>query len=186
MGSKEGERPDHDEAAASADPIATTLRYVDGLFGPGTGPRHVAFLDRIGNDALRETVHRCHAMEANTAEISLEENYLLGMCVLAALRSYGTAAMFAKVLMHLGTPRAKILEAVARLAMWVGPLPATEAALIVQGAVEQYEREGFASLSAWFPAPDKTENVRNSAPTLPPPSSPTSAVARAFAGEAVK
>ena len=101
--------------ATPADAVATTVRYVDGLFGSGTGERHVAFLDRIQNEALREAVHRCHAMEAETTHVSPQENYLLGMCVLAAVRSYATAAMFAKVLLHLGTPSPKILEAVGRL-----------------------------------------------------------------------
>jgi len=163
--------------AKSADPIETTVRYVDGLFGPGTGERHLAFLDQIQNSALRDVVHRCHAMEADTTLLSLEENYLLGMCVLAALRSYGTAAMFAKVLLHLGTPREKILEAIGRLSMWVGALPSAEASLVVQKAIQQYEEEGFAALDAWFP---QIEGVSNDAPTVPPPSSPTSAVERAL------
>ena len=161
-----------EEVSVNAEPIATTVRYVEGIFGPGSGARHAAFLEQIKNDALRDAVHRCHAMEANTAHVSLEENYLLGMCVLAALRSYGTAAMFAKVLMHLGTPREKILEAVGRLAMWVGPLPATEATFVVQRAVREYETEGKASLDVWFPA--TTEEAIHDTPTTPPPSSTTS------------
>jgi hypothetical protein len=164
-----------------ADSIATTIRYVDGVFGPGTGERHVAFLEQIQNIALRDVVHRCHAMEADTAFVSLEENYLLGMCVLAALRSYGTAAMFAKVLLHLGTRREKILEAIGRLSMWVGALPSAEATLVVQKAIQQYEEEGFASLDAWFPP---AESVSNTAPTGPPPSSPMAAVERALSAPA--
>jgi hypothetical protein len=170
MTSKTGEQSG--ELSANAEPLATTVRYVEGIFGPGSGARHVAFLEQIANDALRDAVHRCHATEANTAHVSLEENYLIGMCVLAALRSYGTAAMFAKVLMHLGTRREKILEAVGRLAMWVGPLPATEATFVVQRAVREYETEGKASLDAWFPkaAADPSQDT----PTIPPPSSTTS------------
>ena len=177
MDSREGEQTMNGEGAKTADPVETTIRYVDGLFGPGAGERHVAFLDQIQNIALRDVVHRCHAMEADTAFVSREENYLLGMCVLAALRSYGTAAMFAKVLLHLGTRREKILEAIGRLSMWVGALPSAEAALVVQRAIGQYEEEGFASLQAWFPP---VESVSNDAPTVPPPSSPTAAVDRAL------
>jgi hypothetical protein len=184
MDTNEGRGASRGETAEAAEPQRTTIRYVDGLFGPGTGERHVTFLDQIQNTALRDAVHRCHGMEANTAHISLEENYLLGMCVLAAQRSYGTAAMFAKVLLHLGTSREKILEAIGRLSMWVGPLPSAEAAIVVQRAIEHYEREGFASLGAWFPAPKNEAPAGHDAPTMPPPSSPTAAVARAFAGGA--
>jgi hypothetical protein len=155
MGGGEGDRTKNGGAAESGDPIETTVRYVDGLFGPGTGERHLAFLSQIQNAALRDVVLRCHGMEGDTALLSLEENYLLGLCVLSALRSYGTAAMFAKVLLHLGTRRAKILEAMGRLSMWVGPLPAAEATQVVQRALDQYEAEGFASLEAWFPRGDR-------------------------------
>jgi hypothetical protein len=172
MTSKTGEGEKGARAGKNVEPIATTIRYVDGIFGPGSGALHVAFLDEIQNGALRDAVHRCHAMEANTAHVSLEENYLLGMCVLAAQRTYGTAAMFAKVLLHLGTSRAKILEAVGRLAMWVGPLPAAEAALVVQRALSDYEARGQASLEAWFPA--APEKSASDTPTVPPPSSTTS------------
>jgi hypothetical protein len=162
MGRDEGERTKGGGGAQGADAVASTVRYVDGIFGPGTGERHVAFLDQIENAALRDVVLRCHAMEANIAHVSLEENYLLGMCVLAALRSYGTAAMFSKVLLHLGTPREKILEAIGRLSMWTGALPAAEAALVVQRAMDQYEEQGFASLEAWFPP---SKGVSKDAPT---------------------
>jgi hypothetical protein len=131
--------------------LETTIRYVDSIFGQGSGQRHVAFLDKLENPALREMVHRCHGVEEDTTRISLEENYLLGMCVLLATKNHGTAAMFAKVLLHLGTPKAKIFEAVARMAMWVGPLPAAEAAFHVQRAAHEYEADGLASLAAWFP-----------------------------------
>ena len=163
--------------AGAGDAISGTLRYVEALFGPGTGARHIAFLDRIENDGLREAVHRCHAMEADTSQISVEENYLLGMCVLAATRSYATAAMFAKVLCHLGTPSSKILAAIGRLSMWVGPLPAAEAALVIQKAIAEYERAGFASLSVWFPA---AEGISHDAPTMPPRSSPPAVAERAL------
>jgi len=134
-----------------SDVIESTIRYVDAIFGPGMGKRHVAFLDKLENRALREMVHRCHAVEEDTAAISLEENYLLGMCVLFATKNHGTASMFAKVLFHLGTPKAKVLEAVARTGMWIGPLAAAEAAFQVQRAAREYEADGLGSLGAWFP-----------------------------------
>lgn len=134
-------------------PEAATVRYLDGLFGEGAGARHVRFLERIEHPALREMVHRCHSLEADTAHLSVEENYLIGLCVLCAQRSFGTASMFAKTLRHLGTPRARILEALARLGMWVGPLAATEASLQMQKALDEYDARGMASLEAWFPPP---------------------------------
>jgi hypothetical protein len=124
---------------------------VERLFGQGSGAPHVRFLERIENPALREMIHRYHTLEGDTALLSLEENYLLGMCVLAALGRNDTAAMFAKTLLHLGTPRAKLLEAMARLGMWVGGLPAAEATFAIQRAIREYERDGIASLAAWFP-----------------------------------
>lgn len=156
------------ETAEQGDPVATTVRYVDGIFGPGFGARHVAFLDRIQNEALREAVHRCHATEGDTTRVSLEENYLLGMCVLGALRSYGTAAMFAKVLLHLGSSREKILEAVGRLSMWIGPLAATEVTFVIQRAIKEYDSEGLAALDPWFP-PAEVDAIHDT-PTTPPPS----------------
>jgi hypothetical protein len=128
-----------------------TVAYVDGIFGAGAGEKHVRFLERIENDTLREMVHRYHALEADTEQLSLTENYLIGMCVLCAGKSYGTAAMFAKTLLHLGTPKAKILEATARLSMWIGGLPAAEASFVIQKAIREYERDGIGSLGAWFP-----------------------------------
>ena len=47
--------------------IADTERYVDSIFGPGTGEAHVRFLDRIQNEALREMIHRYHVLEADTS-----------------------------------------------------------------------------------------------------------------------
>ncbi|MHB8874940.1 MAG: hypothetical protein ACYC8T_14725 [Myxococcaceae bacterium] len=133
--------------------VATTEKYLDGLFGPGQGERHAAFLESIENDALREMVHRYHALEADTRHLSHQENYLLGMCVLCATRSYATAGMFAKTLRHLGVPREKVLEAVARLAMWVGGIPASEATAHIQRALADYDQRGLASLEGWFPPP---------------------------------
>src|SRR6266542_1211010 len=102
-----------------ADFVRATEEHVDAMFGEGAGEKHGRFLDLVLNDSLREMIHRYHAIEADTERLSLEENYLIGMCVLCALRSYGTAAMFAKTLLHLQVPKEKILEAVARLGMWI-------------------------------------------------------------------
>lgn len=128
-----------------------TERYVDGIFGPGSGAKHIAFLERIQNPALREMIHRYHSLEADTSELSLEENYLIGMCVLCAQQHYATAVMFAKTLLHLGVNKEKLLEATARLAMWVGGLPAVEASFFIQKAIREYETLGAESLAAWFP-----------------------------------
>jgi len=127
-------------------------RYLDGVFGPGAGARHTAFVDRLDHPALRETLHRYHVLESDTRWLSVADNYLLGMTVLCAQRSWGPAAMFAKTLLHLGEPRDKLLEAVARLAMWVGGITAAEAAAHIQKAIADYEQRGLASLEAWFPA----------------------------------
>src|SRR6478736_217071 len=102
------------------DPELSTERYVDAIFGPGTGRRHLRFLERIEPAGLREMILRYHALEGDTRHLSLEENYLLGLAVLAALGRYDTAAMFAKTLLHLGTRKEKLLEAIARLSMWIG------------------------------------------------------------------
>ena len=131
--------------------IEQTESYVEAIFGAGTGEAHVRFLERIQNPALREMIHRYHALEADTSQLSLQENYLIGMCVLCAQRDYQTAALFAKTLLHLGVPKEKLLEASARLAMWIGGLPAVDASFTVQKAVREYEREGLGSLSLWFP-----------------------------------
>ena len=130
--------------------IAETEAYVESIFGPGTGEAHVRFLERIQNPALREMIHRYHSLEANTSELSLHENYLIGMCVLCAQRDYQTAALFAKTLLHLGMRKEKLLEACARLAMWVGGLPAVDASFTIQKAIREYEREGLGSLGVWF------------------------------------
>jgi alkylhydroperoxidase/carboxymuconolactone decarboxylase family protein YurZ len=131
--------------------IADTEAYVESIFGAGTGEAHVRFLERIQNPALREMIHRYHTLEADTSELSLHENYLIGMSVLLAQRDFSTAAFFAKTLVHLGMRKEKILEACARLAMWIGGLPATEASFVIQRAIREYEKEGVASLAAWFP-----------------------------------
>lgn len=136
---------------ATDDPVAATERYVDAIFGEGSGRRHVAFLDRIAHPGLRDMIHRYHTMESDTSRLSLEENYLIGLCVLAATGRHETAAMFAKTLLHLGTPKEKLLEAVARLSMWIGGLPAVDTALRIQRAIAEYERDGLGSLAAWLP-----------------------------------
>jgi alkylhydroperoxidase/carboxymuconolactone decarboxylase family protein YurZ len=133
------------------DTRARSLRYLDELFGAGMGARHAAFVDRLAHPALRDTLHAYHALEADTRHLSVEENYLIGMAVLLAQRAYAPAAMFAKTLLHTGTPREKIVEVTARLAMWVGGVPAAEAAAHVQAALRDYEQRGLASLEAWFP-----------------------------------
>ena len=130
--------------------LTETETYVESIFGPGTGEAHVRFLERIQNPALREMIHRYHSLEANTSELSLHENYLIGMCVLCAQRDYQTAALFAKTLLHLGMRKEKLLEACARLAMWVGGLPAVDASFTIQKAIREYEREGLGSLGVWF------------------------------------
>jgi len=135
----------------SDDPEKQTERYVDGIFGDGTGRRHLRFLERVAHPGLRDQILRYHALEADTEHLSLEENYLLGFAVLAALGHHETAGMFAKTLLHLGTPKEKLLAAAARLSMWVGGLPAVEASLRLQRAIAEYERDGLASLAAWFP-----------------------------------
>lgn len=127
--------------------------YIDSLFGPGQGERHGQFLDHLESEAMREMMHRCHLLEADTRWLSVEENYLLGLVTLCATRSYGPAAMFAKTLRHLGTPREKILEALARLAMWVGPIAAAEASALIQRALRDFDERGLGSMEAWFPPP---------------------------------
>lgn len=131
--------------------IRDSETYVESIFGPGTGEAHVRFLDRIQNPALREMIHRYHTLEADTSQLSLQENYLIGMCVLCSQRDYLAAAMFAKTLLHLGVSKEKLLEAVARLAMWVGGLPAVDASFAIQKAIREYEQEGLGALAAWFP-----------------------------------
>jgi alkylhydroperoxidase/carboxymuconolactone decarboxylase family protein YurZ len=130
---------------------ARSERYLDGLFGAGAGRKHSAFVDRLAHPALRETLHAYHVMEADTRWLSVEENYLIGLAVLCAQRAYAPAGMFAKTLLHHGVAKEKILETVARLTMWVGGLAAAEAAAHVQKALREYEKDGLASMAAWFP-----------------------------------
>ena len=126
-------------------------RYLDALFGEGAGARHSRFLEQLENEGLRTEIHRYHALQADQSQLSIVEHYLIALCVLCSLRSYGTAQMFAKTLRHLGVPRVKILAALARLAMWTGGIPAVEATLAVTRALDDYDRLGAASLAAWFP-----------------------------------
>lgn len=137
--------------------IRRTIEYVDRIFGPGMGARHVQFLERLENPALRATIHGYHQLESDTRWLSLEENYLLGACTLCAVGQLETAALFVKTLLHLGTPRQRILEAVGRLSMWVGGLPAATAAFAMQRAIREYERDGLASLAVWFPEPKEEQ-----------------------------
>lgn len=130
-------------------------RYLDELFGEGAGARHSAYIDRLAHPALRDTLHGYHVLESDTRHLSVQDNYLLGMVVLCALRNYGPAAMFAKTLLHLGVPRDKLLEATARLTMWVGGIAAAEAAAHIQKAIGEYELRGLAALDAWFPAAER-------------------------------
>lgn len=141
-----------DEALARA-----STRYVDELFGPGMGQRHRAYLRYLWHPELRATMDRYHVLEADTRYLSVADNYLLGMTVLAALRSYDTAAIFAKILLHLGEPPQRLLEAIARLSMWTGGIPAAEAAAHIQKAILQYQKRGLDSLSDWFPAQEETQ-----------------------------
>lgn len=131
--------------------IKRSEAYLDQIFGAGAGQRHSAFVDRLAHPVLRDTLHGYHVLESDTRYLSIAENYLLGMTVLCAQRNFGPAAMFAKTLMHLGEPREKILEAIARLSMWVGGIAAAEAAAHIQKAIREYEKQGVASLEAWFP-----------------------------------
>jgi alkylhydroperoxidase/carboxymuconolactone decarboxylase family protein YurZ len=139
------------EMTAELDRRRRSERYLDELFGAGAGARHSAFIDRLDHPVLRDTLHGYHVLESDTRQLSLAENYLLGMVVLCAQRNFGPAAMFAKTLLHLGVSRDKLLEATARLAMWVGGITAAEAAAHIQKAIGEYEQRGLASLDAWFP-----------------------------------
>jgi len=135
------------------DVLAASQRYLDELFGPGAGERHSRFIDGIDSPPLREALHRCHLLEADQALLTTAENYLLGVAVLCTTRHFGPAGMFAKTLRQLGVPRAKVMAAVGRLAMWIGPIPAAEAAAHVQRALDDWDQRGAASLAAWFPEP---------------------------------
>jgi hypothetical protein len=133
------------------DDRARSEAYLDDLFGPGQGRRHASLIDRYDSPTIRDALHTCHLIEADTRCVSSEENYLVGMAVLLAVRSYGPAAMFAKALRRLGVPREKILETAARLSMWIGTIPAAEAVGVTQKAVDDWDRRGEASMESWFP-----------------------------------
>jgi hypothetical protein len=147
----QGERMDDEVVLGEWE--AESEAYLDATFGEGAGKKHSQYLRYVENDSLREMLHRYHALEADTTHLSLEENYLLGMCVLCAARSWGPAGMFAKTLRHLGVSKEKILEAVARMAMWIGGIPAAEAAGHVQKALREFDEKGLGSMQAWFPEP---------------------------------
>jgi alkylhydroperoxidase/carboxymuconolactone decarboxylase family protein YurZ len=129
--------------------------YLDGLFGERAGEKHSRFVDKLESPALRDMLHQAHVLESDTRHLSVEENYLLGLVVLCTQRAFAPAAMFAKTLLHLGAPKEKIIEAITRLAMWVGPLHAAEAAAHIQKALREYEAQGLASMAAWFPEETK-------------------------------
>ncbi len=133
------------------DHIQATIEFVDHLFGEGMGVRHLRFLERLENRALREMIVSYHAIEADERWLTVQENYLLGLCTLCATQRHDTAAMFAKVARHVGVPREKILEAVGRLGMWIGGLAAAEATFVIQRAVADYDTRGLESLALWFP-----------------------------------
>ena len=130
---------------------ARSERYIDELIDPGAGARHSAFIERLEHPALREALHDYHVLESDTKYLSVAENYLIGMTVLCAQRVFGPAGMFAKTLLHIGVPREKIMEAVARLTMWVGGIAAADAAMHIQKALREYELRGLASMDSWFP-----------------------------------
>lgn len=131
--------------------LAASEAYLDRLFGLGAGAAHSRFLSRLGAPAIAEALHRAHAQQADEAALSVREHYLVGLGVLCATRAFGTAAMFAKTLRHLGVEQRAILEVVARLGTFAGPVVAAEAAQHVGRAIDEYEREGLASMRAWFP-----------------------------------
>ncbi len=141
---------------AKGRPLDDTLRkksesYLDTIFDEGAGAKHSALLEKFASPSLRETLHGYHVMESNTEHVSIEENYLIGMCVLCASKNFTSAAMFAKTLCHLGVPSEKLFEAISRMSMWIGGVPAAEALGHIQKAVRHYERDGQASMAAWFP-----------------------------------
>lgn len=135
----------------SDDPREASEAALDELFGEGMGRRHSRFLEHLGHPGLQDTLHRYHAMETDEAWLSVEENYLLGMAVLCAQGRYGPASMFAMTLRHRGVPAGKILEAVARLEMWIGGVPAAEAMGHIRKALRAWERDGLAAMAPWFP-----------------------------------
>jgi hypothetical protein len=145
----------------SDDRIARSEAYLDKLFGEGMGKKHTRFLEHVASEPLRNTLHDYHALEGRTEHLSVEENYLLGMCVLIAMKSYGPASMFAKTLRHLGVSKEKIIESLGRMSMWIGGVPAAEAAGHIQRALREWDEHGLASMRAWFPDdPDDSQPSR--------------------------
>ena len=126
-------------------------QFLDSVFGPGMGARHTRFVEHLDDEGLRDVLYGYHCVEADTSRLSVVENYLIGMSVLCAVRSYAPAGMFAKTLRQLGVPREKILAATSRLAMWVGGIPAAEAAAHIQRALREWDERGLQSMAAWFP-----------------------------------
>ncbi len=135
----------------SDDRIKRSEAYLDALFGEGMGKKHTRFVDHLESEPLRDALHDSHALESRTEHLSIEENYLLGMCVLLATRNHGPAAMFAKTLRHRGVSREKIMEAVARMSMWIGAVPAADAAGHIQRALREWDEKGIESMRGWFP-----------------------------------
>ena len=133
------------------DLVEQSQAALDRLFGPGAGQRHTAFLDGLPHAELRAELHRAHVWAASGEYLSPREHYLIGMAVLYAQRAYGPAGMFARTLLHLQTDPEAVVEAVARLALWVGPVQAAEAAGHLAKAVAAYQQHGLASLEAWLP-----------------------------------
>jgi hypothetical protein len=142
----------------SAEQIAES--YLDRIFGIGMGKKHVRFLASIENPNLRDAILRFHGVEGDERTLDLVTNYMCGMSVLYATRSFGTAGMFAKTLRHLGVNRSTILEAVGRLSMWVGGVTAIEASTHAQKALDDWDRRGLQSLEAWFPEGNGRGNGR--------------------------
>ncbi len=125
--------------------------FLDRMFGAGMGERHTRFLDHLEDEDLQDALHACHVLEGDETWISASENYLLAMCVMCTTRNYAPAGMFAKTLRKLGVPREKILAAVTRMSMWIGPVPAAEAASHIQRALREWDEKGMASMAAWLP-----------------------------------
>jgi len=88
-----------------------------------------------------------------------------GMTVIGVGRDKRPAAMFARTLLHLGVEAGKLLEVCARLAIWVGPIQAAEAAGHLQKAIRDYQEDGLGSLERWLPGiADRTTGTRHGRP----------------------
>lgn len=132
---------------------AASEGFLDGIFGPGMGARHTAFVERLGEPTLRDGLHRYHVLESDERWLSIEDNYLLGMTVLCATGDFAPASMFAMTLMHRDVPKERTFAAVARLEMWVGGIRAATALGHMRKAVRSYEKHGMAAMAGWFPEP---------------------------------